>query len=510
MKKRVFYRFFLSHPRLADLAFALLFGFFLALVACTAFSPLYPAENFSILDGDSNLFRYFGQLMLEGKTPYLDFYDHKGIYHLSIMALGLWLGRGSRYGIWFLNILCLSLDLYFLFRSCRLLSGSEISYRLFAVLFFGMLYVFDGEGGDEAEWMIPYIALFLYGYLRAISNQSPRWFLFGSFFMGLEVGCAFNSRPLDALWGGVGAIAYLVYYFRYCRNRDLLFNVLIALGGFALPFLIIYPIAYSHGFLSEMVYALFVQSSHYAIRLQLQFNLAWILLLVLILALLAFFVLSYRYENKKHPEDYPLNEFFLVYGVSAFLLLSLFCSSFHYFAPSFGFLALSFVHFFHSLPAPDLKRKSLRIWSISVSSVGLAFALAIVLMYYAIPNAFFNYADSLEMEEGIQAIQEADKKEGGDGRNNRIFGIDVDPIVYLTGNLRVDERYLAFTVNATMDNPNVADEIKAYLADSSRPEWVLYGDGEFIDGIYKTTVVTYYAESSIHSNHFTVYHARAD
>ena len=72
---------------------------------------------------DSNLFRYEASLWLAGRTPYLDFYDHKGLYHVAVDALGLLIGGGSRYGIFALEILVSCLNLYFLARSVRLIEG---------------------------------------------------------------------------------------------------------------------------------------------------------------------------------------------------------------------------------------------------------------------------------------------------------------------------------------------------------------------------------------------------
>ena len=56
---------------------------------------------------DGGFFLYAGQQILDGKLPYQDVWDSKGPAIFYTNALGLWLGGGSRWGVWFVEFLCI-------------------------------------------------------------------------------------------------------------------------------------------------------------------------------------------------------------------------------------------------------------------------------------------------------------------------------------------------------------------------------------------------------------------
>jgi hypothetical protein len=80
---------------------------FLALWITAVLLPRSPLQQ-RVPTRDSDVFLYLGQQILEGQVPYRDVWDHKGpgVYYLN--ALGLWLGGGSRWGVWWLQWLSLA------------------------------------------------------------------------------------------------------------------------------------------------------------------------------------------------------------------------------------------------------------------------------------------------------------------------------------------------------------------------------------------------------------------
>jgi len=66
---------------------------------------------------DSGCYLYIGRLILRGELPYINAWDSKPPAIFYINALGLWLGRGTRWGGWLLEFLFLS-------------SAAWIGYRL--------------------------------------------------------------------------------------------------------------------------------------------------------------------------------------------------------------------------------------------------------------------------------------------------------------------------------------------------------------------------------------------
>src|SRR5512135_2789863 len=59
------------------------------------------------LGRDSGMYAYVASHLLEGKTPYLTAWEHKPPAIFFIDAAGLWLGRGTRWGIWAVEALFL-------------------------------------------------------------------------------------------------------------------------------------------------------------------------------------------------------------------------------------------------------------------------------------------------------------------------------------------------------------------------------------------------------------------
>jgi len=64
---------------------------------------------------DGGFFLYAGQQIVDGKLPYRDFWDSKGPGIFYINALGLFLGDGSRWGVWLVDMF----DLFLLEFFCR-------------------------------------------------------------------------------------------------------------------------------------------------------------------------------------------------------------------------------------------------------------------------------------------------------------------------------------------------------------------------------------------------------
>jgi hypothetical protein len=98
---------------------------------------------------DASVYSYMGSLFFEGKIPYIDGWDHKGITIYLINALGYLIGFKSLIGIRILEIiLILSTFLY----SFKELSNKFSKKSVFVAVIFGLLtlkYFFDGGNLTE-------------------------------------------------------------------------------------------------------------------------------------------------------------------------------------------------------------------------------------------------------------------------------------------------------------------------------------------------------------------------
>jgi hypothetical protein len=94
-------------------------GLLVAVVLAQA-NPLYQFPN-----RDSGIFMYTGDQILKGKLLYLDIWDSKGPLIFYINAFALWLGHGSRWGVW-------GMEFTFLFLSA--LIGFNLMKKLWGLI----------------------------------------------------------------------------------------------------------------------------------------------------------------------------------------------------------------------------------------------------------------------------------------------------------------------------------------------------------------------------------------
>lgn len=243
MKIKLFYSKFLNIVLLVlvALAFLVLYSF--------STSPLYVNEGM-----DSCVFKTIGLGILNGKVPYIDIFDHKGPLLFYINAMGLLISRN--YGILLLQVINLTMTLFFLFRIARLFVSRRLSMALvlLALLFYSGLI---SEGNQCEEWMLSPIVISLYWGLRMIQEGQPlsvvKSLLFGVFF-----GILFFIRSNDAV-STVGALFFGISLWKLVRKeiQQFVIGSLMFLVGFlivAFPFLVLYC---SKGAFSDLMYGLF-------------------------------------------------------------------------------------------------------------------------------------------------------------------------------------------------------------------------------------------------------------
>ncbi|SOC03935.1 hypothetical protein [Pseudobutyrivibrio ruminis] len=165
---------------------ALLFGFN---------SPLHP---WVISDSgvDSSVFKTIALMMEHGYMPYKDSFDHKG----PLLYLLNWGGdRISHYiGIWIIEIFCISIAFYMLYKISRLVCGiaSSIITSLSAV---SLLFIYYDGGNLVEEYAMPCIAVGVYYFLDYLLNNviSKRRLLLS----GLCCGFVLMLRPnMISIW----------------------------------------------------------------------------------------------------------------------------------------------------------------------------------------------------------------------------------------------------------------------------------------------------------------------
>jgi hypothetical protein len=156
---------------------------------------------------DEGAYGYYGKLLLEGKVPYVDFYEQKfpGIFYFYATMVGLFgdTVKGLHLGFMFLNMATTVL----LFFASRRMFGpyaaliTAITYAIVSMTPALSGFTVQGEHGVAF-----FTSLGIYFYSFTLRSTSWKWYLF----CGLATGAAFmvkTSGIFLALWGGLAIVS---------------------------------------------------------------------------------------------------------------------------------------------------------------------------------------------------------------------------------------------------------------------------------------------------------------
>ena len=156
--------------------------------------PVSPALQL-IPHRDSGVFLYIGKGILDGKIPYLDFWDHKGPLIYYINALGLYFIQDSYWGVWFVELFSLSIAAILGFSLMRDRFNASFAFlsTVAWMLAFGKALTSQFGGGNHVE---EYALLFymaqIYLFLRKRKNTAN---LGSFFFIGFFAALCILLRP---------------------------------------------------------------------------------------------------------------------------------------------------------------------------------------------------------------------------------------------------------------------------------------------------------------------------
>jgi len=229
-------------------------------------SLLYYGNPLDHLPGtDNGVFLYGGQQLLAGKIPYLDFWDHKGPLIYFINAIGLLFGKGSRWGVWGMEFIFLTLTAAGIYKITRDQWGKSAGivaavYWAYALGQVGHYRYFNDTNYTEAYSLLFNVAAVYFWAWSARSKQS-HW---GWSAMGIATGFSLLLRPNNigiqvsiVLAGFIAAIAQGEIK-GFLKNASFLAaGVSAVLAVFAIWFLL-------HGALSDFVDSVFSYNAYYA------------------------------------------------------------------------------------------------------------------------------------------------------------------------------------------------------------------------------------------------------
>jgi len=198
-----------SRTFITDLAFALILGLYILIPV----SPLITGT----VSRDAGVFLYTGWRILHGEIPYVDVWDHKPPIIFYIDALGLWLGHGSVWGVWSIELIfllaALMLSIHIVRRELK--GGTPAAYA--ATLIWGLSIMDFLDGGNlTTEFAIPLQFLTFLLFVKLHRSKSPGW---DEYLFGVVTGLMFFIRQNSI---GIPLASTLILFVGLIRSPRLL------------------------------------------------------------------------------------------------------------------------------------------------------------------------------------------------------------------------------------------------------------------------------------------------
>ena len=343
---------------------------------------------------DGGFFLYAGQQIVDGKIPYQDFWDSKGPGIFYINGLGLLLGGGSRWGVWFVEFICLFGTLLLLYNTLSKRWG--MGAALFGVTLAGLgLKTVLGYGNYTEEYALLFNAAGLALFLSMVDVERNYWkYIWVGAFFGWSF--TFRANNIGGLFAIMGAI--LLYYGFKRHYAEVLRILLATLAGFALP-LILWTLYFAIlGDAMEMIYASIIFNFSYSAAKEREwldlfggfgkYGMGWVGWFTLI----AWFALGLRFLVSFMKRTVTVFEVFLLLWFPVEILLSnLSGRNFTHYYISWAlavaiYSAFAFAEFWQMA----FKVPSLEGWSDGFGSVA---SLALIVMLFVVsPSAWGRYA----------------------------------------------------------------------------------------------------------------------
>ncbi|GAP05294.1 4-amino-4-deoxy-L-arabinose transferase [Anaerolinea thermolimosa] len=175
----------------------------LILVGLASMVQVMPTVN-RTPDIDSGIFLYFGSRILHGELPYRDLWDSKppGIFYIN--ALGLFVSGGSRWGVWLLEFVGITVALLAGYAFLKRSFGKMAAFFSLILMAAHLALVLEG-GNLTEEYGLPFQFLIWLIWLKIM--QDPKHFWPG-FWMGVVAGVSSTMKQTNG--GALVAPALLI------------------------------------------------------------------------------------------------------------------------------------------------------------------------------------------------------------------------------------------------------------------------------------------------------------
>jgi hypothetical protein len=232
---------------------AFLFGLGFALILLFALIVLVQANaGTRSLGRDQGFYVYIGNEIVHGRLPYADAWESKppAIFYLN--ALGIRLTRGSRWGVWVIELVFLMLALYLSYEFMKRQWGVWPAILGTALWLYGLDRTFYGGGNFTEEYCLPLHFLAIILMVQLFRAPAKRLY---SFAIGVLFAFVFLFRPNNAAPEAAVVLTVLIVWISRKQYREIVIGLASMAVGAAVPLLI--PVVYfwSKGLLQDLINA---------------------------------------------------------------------------------------------------------------------------------------------------------------------------------------------------------------------------------------------------------------
>lgn len=209
---------------------------------------------------DSGFFMFTGRELLHGKELYTQIWDSKGPMIFFINAFGFWLGAGSRWGLWIIELIMLIVGLRLLYLVLDHKWGHTVALFGITAGAFTLSTVF-GKGNTIEEYSIFFSTISLFFYVMGLTKQDHR---FADTMIGVSLAASFHLRVNNI---GIEAVIIALIIIQAWKEKGfkaIWYRIAWLFLGVILVNIPIFLYFYIHGTLDEMLAASILYNLSYA------------------------------------------------------------------------------------------------------------------------------------------------------------------------------------------------------------------------------------------------------
>ena len=408
-----------KHPHLSIIVTCFLMSSVIILLSCSLGSFIYPTIAMQPYYNDPSTFVIMGKEMVAGKIPYLEIFDHKGLYIFYITALWAFLGK---FGIFLIMSIFITVSLAFLIFTLKEL-GYDRRTIMVGTLLFSTIYTFFAQFPGDADLVLMLGMGMLYFYVRGYKNEDCSCYSIAAVFAGVSAGVALNIRPSDAMLGFAFMVFYLVKCIKEKKWLAALRESALCIMALSLTALPAYLHAYSGHFLNEMFDAVFISNFRYlGTNSDKSVLLVWLSRFIIV-ATFGLIILLWFFKRKEYKTEESL--FIIIISSILFVIQFAIALFAHYLISVSGFIAIAAViviNKYKLLEEGKKTRKPITMGMVALFGISLIFNPALYLSHIAYDIGDISYVK--------ETISKEDRKE-------HTFLFSVYPGLYLNTDINV-------------------------------------------------------------------------